>query len=71
MYVLVYIAAKPADVYAKINDFHHWEAWSPWLIMEKQAKVDINKEGKYYSWDGKRIGSGNMKITSENPNSVF
>ena len=24
------IAAPPANVFAQVNDFHKWEAWSPW-----------------------------------------
>lgn len=62
------IDAKPDAVYAKLNDFNHWEPWSPWLIMEHGVKVDVETGGKYYSWDGKRVGSGNMKVLSEKEN---
>ena len=24
------IAAPPAVVFAQVNDFHKWDAWSPW-----------------------------------------
>ena len=23
------VAAPPADVFAEVNDFHKWDAWSP------------------------------------------
>lgn len=64
----IHIDAKPEDVYAKVSDFNHWQPWSPWLIMEHGVKVDVEKGGKYYSWEGDRVGSGNMKITSEKEN---
>jgi len=59
----------PVDkVYKIVNDFNHWNAWSPWIIMEPETKLDIAEGGKYYSWDGKRIGTGNMTITNEKEN---
>jgi fatty acid desaturase len=32
------IPAPPADVFAHVNDLHHWEAWSPWAKLDPQAK---------------------------------
>lgn len=64
----IYIDAKPEEVYTKLNDFNQWPAWSPWLIMEKGVKVDVEEGGKYYSWEGNRVGSGNMKVTGEKEN---
>ena len=62
------INAQPADIFGKLNNFHHWGEWSPWLIMEKEATVDVREDGKYYKWKGKRIGSGEMTVTSEKEN---
>ncbi len=60
---------KPADqIYTKLNNFHYWQAWSPWLIMEPEAKVDVAEDGKSYSWEGHRVGSGNMKVLHEDEN---
>ncbi len=67
----IVIPAKIEEVYSKLNDFHHWSAWSPWLILEKDATVNVDADGKYYKWVGNRIGSGEMRITAENPNKTI
>jgi hypothetical protein len=33
------IAAPQADVFAQVNDFHKWDAWSPWAKLDPEAKV--------------------------------
>lgn len=48
-----------------ISDFNHWIAWSPWLIMEPESKFTISADGKTHEWEGKRIGSGIIKVISE------
>jgi len=66
------IAAPPATVFAQVNDFHNWEAWSPW------AKLDPNMQTTYegaaegtgaiYSWVGNsEVGEGRMEITDSRP----
>ena len=61
---------QPVDkVYPILNDFNHWTAWSPWIIMEPEAHVKVAEDSKYYEWKGKRLGEGNMKITAEEENS--
>lgn len=62
------VAAKPATIFSKINDFNCWREWSPWLIMEKEAEVNVREDGKQYKWKGNRIGSGEMVITAEEEN---
>ncbi len=62
------IHAPKEKLFDTLNNFNHWQAWSPWLIMEPKAKVDVSKDNKFYSWEGNRIGSGEMKITEEDPN---
>ncbi|MEL6140195.1 MAG: SRPBCC family protein [Bacteroidota bacterium] len=58
----------PADrVFSALNDFHTWPHWSPWLIAEPNATVNIAEDGKSYNWEGKRVGSGAMSIASEAP----
>ncbi|MFC3120892.1 SRPBCC family protein [Agaribacter flavus] len=59
------IKATIDSVYEVVNDFHKWQVWSPWLLMEPDAKVEVDEDGKHYSWDGSRVGSGNMTIVSE------
>tara|TARA_R110000796_G_scaffold77585_1_gene173413 strand:+ start:141875 stop:142798 length:924 start_codon:yes stop_codon:yes gene_type:complete len=59
------INASPDKVFKVLNDFNHWSAWSPWLILEPETVVKVAPDAKYYEWEGNRIGSGNMRITSE------
>ena len=42
------ISAPPATVFAQVNDFHKWEAWSPW------AKIDPSMKHNY---DGAPAGA--------------
>jgi len=67
----IVIPVNVEEVYSKLCDFHHWSAWSPWLILEKGADVKVDVDGKYYKWVGNRIGSGEMRITAENPNKTI
>lgn len=64
----VLIQAPVEKVFTILNDFNHWRAWSPWLILEPETKVKVADDAKYYEWEGQRVGSGNMKITSETAN---
>lgn len=68
----VTMAAPQAAVFEQINDFHNWEAWSPW------AKKDPNAKGTYegptsgvgskFSWDGNSdVGAGSMTIVESEP----
>lgn len=62
------INAPVEQVYERISNLSHWSAWSPWLITEPEATVTVADDHKSYSWEGKRVGSGNMKVTSEQTN---
>jgi Polyketide cyclase / dehydrase and lipid transport len=60
--------AKPEAVFAQLNDFHKWAAWSPWEKMDPDMKRDFSGaasgEGAKYAWVGnKKVGEGNMEIT--------
>jgi uncharacterized protein YndB with AHSA1/START domain len=60
--------APPEKVFALINDFRRWTAWSPWEKVDPQLKrtysgVESGK-GAAYAWEGnKNVGSGHMEIT--------
>lgn len=59
----------PIDkVYECVSDLSHWTSWSPWLITEPEATTTVADDLKFYSWEGKRVGSGEMKVTSEETN---
>ncbi len=66
----ILIDAPIEKVYDVIGDFHSWQHWSPWLICEPTAKVKINSTGDFYSWEGKRVGSGQMKILNKLDNRI-
>ncbi len=63
------IGASAEKIFNIINDFNHWTAWSPWLICEPEAKVTVADDAKFYEWQGKRTGAGEMKVTAESPHS--
>jgi hypothetical protein len=67
------MAAAPADVFAQVNDFHNWEAWSPWAKLDPNAKGTYegptSGEGSKFSWDGDaNVGAGSMTILESKPN---
>lgn len=63
------IIDKPAnEIYPHISDFNNWSAWSPWTILDDKTKVKVSEDGKFYEWESAIIGSGNMKMLSENTN---
>lgn len=62
------INASIEKVYDAVADLSQWEAWSPWLIMEPDAKVTVADDKQSYSWTGERVGEGHMVITSATEN---
>ncbi len=66
------IAAPPSDVFAQINDFHKWAAWSPWekkdLNMKKTFSGPAEGVGTIYDWSGNSdVGEGRMTLTASQP----
>ena len=62
------IAAPPAVVFAQVNDFHLWDAWSPWAKLDPAMKQTYEGTpagpGAIYSWAGnKDVGEGRMTLT--------
>ena len=66
------IHAPPEKIFAYINDFHQWSAWSPW------EKIDPNMQRTYsgaprgvgavYAWSGNsKAGAGRMEIKNVAP----
>lgn len=67
--------ATPAAVFEQVNDFHKWDAWSPWVKLDPNAKSvyegPASGEGAKFSWDGNsNVGTGNMTIVESKPNDV-
>jgi hypothetical protein len=65
--------AAPADVvFAQVNDFHKWEAWSPWAKLDPAMKQTYEGPpagvGAIYSWVGNNdVGEGRMTISQSHP----
>ena len=61
--------APPERVFAQINDFHAWEAWSPWAKKDPAMKATYSGAaqgvGAVYEWSGNsEVGAGRMTIKS-------
>jgi hypothetical protein len=69
------ISAAPADVFAQVNDFHNWEAWSPWAKLDPAAKNTFegpsSGTGAGFAWSGNdKVGEGRMTILESRPNEL-
>lgn len=62
------IDADREKVLRLIEDYAEWPHWSPWLCMERSAKVDVygtpGKSDHGYNWEGELVGAGGMKFGS-------
>jgi hypothetical protein len=61
------IAAKPEAAFARVNDFHAWQSWSPYEKydpnMARSYAGPTSGNGSTYAWKGnKDIGEGKMTI---------
>ncbi len=66
------IAAPPAAVFAEVNDFHRWQAWSPWAKLDPNAENTFegapSGTGAAFAWAGNNeVGEGRMTITESRP----
>lgn len=67
------IAAPAEVVFAMINDFHQWQAWSPWEKLDPSMKKTLDGPaagvGAIYYWNGNdQVGEGRMTVTESRPN---
>src|SRR5947207_2474754 len=66
------IDAPAPVVFAQVNDFHKWEAWSPWAKLDPAMKQTyegaLAGTGATYAWAGNsQVGEGRMTITDSHP----
>ena len=66
------MAASPAVAFAQVEDFHRWEAWSPWAKLDAAMKTKYegpaSGNGASYWWSGNdKVGEGRMTITDVKP----
>lgn len=66
------IKAPAEVVYAQVNDFHAWAAWSPWEkldpAMKRTYSGEVSGVGAAYAWVGiDEVGEGTMAIIAARP----
>ncbi len=66
------IKAPPDKVFALINDFPNWQAWSPWEGLDPNMKRTMGAttqgKGAVYEWEGNGdVGKGRMEIVESTP----
>jgi uncharacterized protein YndB with AHSA1/START domain len=66
------MAAPAATVFEQVNDFHKWEAWSPWAKLDPKAQNTFegpsSGKGAIFKWSGNdEVGVGQMTITESRP----
>jgi len=69
------IAAPAPAVFAQVNDFHNWEAWSPWAKLDPSVKNSFEGapagQGAMFAWAGNsKVGEGRMTITDSRPSEL-
>jgi uncharacterized protein YndB with AHSA1/START domain len=70
------ISAPPEKVFPQVNDFHQWEAWSPWAKRDPACKYSYESSaagtGAIFSWAGnKKVGKGRMTILESRPSGLI
>ncbi|MFZ6871643.1 SRPBCC family protein [Undibacterium sp. Di27W] len=66
------LQARPEQIFPLINDFHEWEAWSPWEkadpAVQRIYSGAAQGQGAIYAWKGnKDLGEGKMEILETRP----
>jgi uncharacterized protein YndB with AHSA1/START domain len=67
------IAAPSAAIFANLEDFHRWAAWSPWEHLDPQMRKTYSGPptgvGSSYAWTGNSdVGEGRMTVLESRPN---
>ena len=70
------MAAPPSAAFGEVNDFHKWDAWSPWAKLDPTMTQTYDGPaagvGAQYAWAGKgKVGEGQMTITESNPDRLI
>lgn len=70
------IATPPERVFAAVNNFHQWRAWSPWEELDPNMKRTFDGPaagtGSKYGWAGNDdVGEGGMTILESKPNELI
>jgi hypothetical protein len=67
------MSAPPSAIFAQVNDFHHWNSWSPWAKLDPAMKQTYGGPpagvGAISTWVGnKKVGEGRMTLTESRAN---
>jgi uncharacterized protein YndB with AHSA1/START domain len=68
--------APPSAVFAELNDFHKWDAWSPWAKLDPNAKATFDGPtsgtGATFTWSGNdKVGAGRQRIVESRPDELI
>ena len=70
------ISRSPSLVYPLLNDFRHFQQWSPWAAKDPDARYEFSGSdsgvGARLSWwgDPRAVGTGWQEITLSQPNTL-
>jgi Polyketide cyclase / dehydrase and lipid transport len=60
------IKAAPEKIFAHLNDFKLWGAWSPWEKLDPNMARTFSTttagQGANYAWASDKVGAGRMEI---------
>ncbi len=70
------VNAPAAAVFAQVDDFRSWQAWSPWARLDPAAVTTfdgpVSGVGASSSWNGnKKVGAGRMTITASDKHDLI
>ncbi|MCW5909460.1 MAG: SRPBCC family protein [Cyclobacteriaceae bacterium] len=67
----VSINAPAGAVFEEINDLKRWETWQYWNTLDPDMKITYSEntvgKGASYSWDGPKLGAGNLALDESIP----
>ncbi len=60
------VKAPPEKIFANLQDFSKWSAWSPWEkldpAMKRSHSGSTAGKGAAYAWESEKVGTGRMEI---------
>lgn len=70
----IQINAPLEQVKLLVEDFHHWQFWSPWAVLEPEAKIVVSgvsgEPDHSMTWDGQIIGAGKNTLVENSETSL-
>jgi Polyketide cyclase / dehydrase and lipid transport len=65
------IAAGPGQIFPFVNDFHKFNAWSPWAARDPAVRYAFagpdQGTGAEMTWQSEKLGSGRQQIVASVP----